>query len=120
LIHQLGTVGEVRHEALFHPAITLRKYPAETLQTDEDFCRAAGEIQGEFLVIHPTREGNARTIKLLTNLLAAQSGRPLLVYDQTAEGTRRYIEAAEAAFKREYAPMVKIIRAALTEGQKSR
>ena len=70
----------------------LRMYPAETLQTDEDFCRAAGEIQGEFLVIHPFREGNARTIKLLTNLLAAQTGRPLLVYDQTAEGTRRYID----------------------------
>ena len=37
-----------------------------------------------------------------------------------AQLASEYYEAAEAAFKREYAPMVKIIRAALTEAQKSR
>ena len=46
------------------------------------------------LEIHPSREGNARNIKLLTDLLAAlterqtdrQTDRPLLLYDQTEEG----------------------------------
>ena len=52
----------------------LAKYPAATLTNDEDFCRASAEIQGEFLAIHPFREGNARTIKLMNNLLAAQTG----------------------------------------------
>ena len=47
----------------------LRNYPARQIQDDAAFCAAAGEIQGEFLVIHPFREGNARTIKLATNLL---------------------------------------------------
>ena len=71
--------------------MVLRKYSPESLREDQAFCAAVGEIQGEFLVVHPFREGNARTIKLLTDLLAAQTGRPPLVYDQTEEGTRRYI-----------------------------
>ena len=56
----------------------LQKYPAKSLKEDEEFCGAVAEIQGEFLVIHPFREGNARTIKLMTDLLATQTGRPLL------------------------------------------
>lgn len=91
----------------------LRKHPATALRDDHAFCAALGEIQGEFLVIHPFREGNARTIKLASNLLAAQTGRPLLVYDQSEEGQRQYIEAAKAAFRRDYLPMTTIIRQAL-------
>jgi hypothetical protein len=44
----------------------LRRYPATKLSEDDDFCNAVAEIQGEFLVIHTSREGNARTIKLRT------------------------------------------------------
>ena len=80
----------------------LQKYPAAALRSDAAFCEAVGEIQGEFSVIHPFREGNARTIKLATNLLAAQTGRPLLVYDPSDEGQRQYTDAAKAAFKRKY------------------
>jgi cell filamentation protein len=92
---------------------TLQKYPAASLGTDETFCRAVGKIQGEFLVIHPLREGNARTIKVLTNLLAVQTGRPFLKYDQSETGAERYIAAAKAAFKKYYAPMVEVIQQAL-------
>ena len=81
------------------------------------FCAALGEIQGEFLVIHPFREGNARTIKLGADLLAAQTGRPLLLYDQSEGGQRQYIEAASAAFKRDYAPMIEVIRQALAQAR---
>ena len=61
-----------------------------------DLLRRA--IQGEFLVIHPFREGNARTIKLMTNLLAAQTDRPLLEYGTSQEKVERYTEGAKAAF----------------------
>ena len=83
---------------------------------DRAFCAAAGEIQGEFLVIHPFREGNARTIKLLTDLLATQTGRPLLIYEGSEEGQDRYIAAAKAAFKKDYTPMTEIIFQALAQG----
>jgi len=91
----------------------LRAYPATSLQEDAVFCRAVAQIQGEFLVIHPFREGNARTVKLLTDLLAAQSDRPLLRYDQTDAGRAAYIIAASQAFRHNYQPMETIIRQAL-------
>lgn len=92
----------------------LAKHPASALKSDDAFCAAVGEIQGEFLVIHPFREGNARTIKLMTDLLAAQTGRPPLVYDQSDEGQEHYIAAAMAAFRKRYRPMEEIIRQALS------
>lgn len=97
---------------------TLKKNHPERLETDDAFCDAAGEIQGEFLVIHPFREGNARTIKLMTDLLAAQTGRPLLVYNTTAAGVEEYIDAAKAAFKKQYEPMVRLIRQALDHARR--
>lgn len=91
----------------------LKRHPANSLTEDGRFCQAVAEIQGEFLVIHPFREGNARTVKLFTDLLAAETGRPLLVYEKTEAGQQRYARAADAAFKRDYAPMTQLIRAAL-------
>ena len=91
----------------------LAKYPPAALAEDDRFCAAVAETQGEFLVIHPFREGNARTIKLATNLLAAQTGRPLLVYDATDKGQERYIAAATAAFRQDYGPMIAVIGHAL-------
>lgn len=91
----------------------LQKYPASSLGDDAAFCTAAGEIQGEFLAIHPFREGNARTIKLLTNLLAAQTGRPLLTYDDSDAGRDRYIAAAQAAIVKDYRPMAEVMSDAL-------
>ena len=95
----------------------LAKYLAEKLRTDIEFCRAAAEIQGDFLVVHPFREGNARTIKLACDLLAVQTGRPVLLYDQSAAGSERYILAADQAFKRDYRLLESIILAALAAGR---
>lgn len=91
----------------------LRRYPAHMLTTDDVFCRAAAEIQGEFLVIHPFREGNARTIKLFTDVLASQTDRPPLRYDESDAGREQYIRAAIAAFEKGYSPMEELIREAL-------
>jgi cell filamentation protein len=91
----------------------LRSCDPTQLSDDDAFSEMVAMIQGEFLVIHPFREGNARTIKLATDLLAVQTGRLPLKYDQSDAGALAYIEAAKAAFKREYAPLVAIIRAAL-------
>ncbi len=96
---------------------TLRRHPPAALNSDSRFCQAVAEIQGEFLVIHPFREGNARTIKVLTNLLAAQTRRPMLKYDQSRQGGDRYIEAADAAFNRNYAPLEAVIEQALRTAQ---
>ena len=95
----------------------LRKYPADAIRDDDGFCAAAAEIQGEFLVIHPFREGNARAIKLATDILAAQTGRPLLAYDQTEQAAEEYIDAAKAAFKHQYGPLTAIIQRAFAQAR---
>ena len=99
----------------------LKKYPARVLETDDAFCAAIGEIQGEFLAIHPFREGNARTVKLMSNLLASQTGRRFLIYDDSTAGVERYITAASAALlKKDYQPMIQIIRVALARSRARR
>ena len=94
----------------------LKKYRPQSLVDDQAFCNAAAEIQGEFLVIHPFREGNARTVKLACDLLALQSDRPLLRYDESAAGREAYIAAAKAAFKHQYEPLARISAEALDRG----
>jgi cell filamentation protein len=91
----------------------LERYPASGLADDAAFCAAVGHVQGEFLAIHPFREGNARTIKLVTDLLAAQSQRPPLRYDMTRAGASKYVAAAKAAMLQDYGPMTTVISDAL-------
>ena len=98
----------------------LGRHPARALSDDNVFSAAVGEIQGEFLVVHPFREGNARTIKLVTDLLATQTGRPLLIYEGSEEGQDRYIAAAKAAFKKDYSPMTAIISQAVARARRGR
>jgi cell filamentation protein len=91
----------------------LQKRRAARIGDDDDFCRAAALIQGEFLTIHPFREGNARTIKLATDIVASQTGRPLLAYDQSVEGRQQYVRAARQAFGKNYDGLTRVIRDAL-------
>jgi hypothetical protein len=54
----------------------------------------------------------------MNNLLAAQTGRPLLRYDSTTKGRDAYIDAAKAALlKKDYTPLKTIIRDALERGK---
>lgn len=66
--------------------------PSE-LRSETDFCRAAARIHGEFIAVHPFREGNGRTARLACDLLAINAGLPILRYDRSAEGVDRYIHA---------------------------
>lgn len=96
----------------------MAQYSVSAIVSDGAFCSGIAHIQGEFLAIHPFREGNARTIKLVTNLLAVQSDRLPLRYDATSEGRDQYIDAAKAAILQDFRPMTEIIRVALTASRK--
>ena len=91
----------------------LQCHPPQKRFSDDEFCSIVALIQGEFLTIHPFREGNARTIKVLTDIFATQTDRPLLKYDETEAGQQAYIQAAIAAFGCDYQPMERIIQEAL-------
>ncbi len=100
-------------------AEVLRRYPASSLRDDGRFCEALGHIQGEFLAIHPFREGNARTIKLVTDLLAVQAGRLPLSYDDSDAGKQAYVDAAKAAMLKDFHPMTSLISKALNASKLS-
>ncbi|MBU4398510.1 MAG: hypothetical protein KKE86_04150, partial [Planctomycetes bacterium] len=51
------------------------------------------------------------------NMLRNKQGITDLVALQSEEGQRQYIEAAKAAFKQDYAPMIEIIRRALARAE---
>ena len=99
-------------------ADVLTKHTPDRLHDDAEFVKAAAEIQGEFLAIHPFREGNARTVKLCTDLLALRTGRPLLAYDTSPEACRHYIAGASYALHRkEYHILEQQITTALEAGR---
>ena len=84
----------------------------------------AAEVMGEFIAIHPFREGNGRTAFILGNLILMQNDLlPLDVYDRHRDQDR-YFKACEAArVHKNYTPMVSLVREwedAATERWKAR
>ena len=71
----------------------------------------AAEVMGEFIAIHPFREGNGRAAFILGNLILMQNDLlPLDVYDRQRD-QGRYFDACEAArVQKNYEPMASIIR----------
>ena len=71
----------------------------------------AAEVMGEFIAIHPFREGNGRAAFILGNLILMQNDLlPLDVYDRLRD-QGRYFEACEAArVQKDYVPIASLIR----------
>lgn len=92
----------------------LAKHAPVALKTDEQFCDAASEIHGEFIVVHPFWNGNHRTIQLAIDALARATGRPVLNYDRTEQARERFTRATEMAFRTvDYSLLKAIMREAL-------
>ena len=62
-----------RMDAFF---VDVNKGPRE----DESFHKFLSRIHGEFQLIHPFRDGNGRTGRIIMNLLALQRGYPIIFY----------------------------------------
>ena len=74
-----------------------------------DIARAIAEVHVELVLIHPFREGNGRTARLLATLMAFQAGLPTLDFTGIRGSTRReYFSAVQAGLDRNYAPMERI------------
>jgi cell filamentation protein len=74
----------------------------------------------ELILIHPFREGNGRTARLLADLMAMQANRPPLNYiaiDQTKnqQGFNDYILAIHAGLAGNYEPIQRIFKILLKQ-----
>jgi cell filamentation protein len=69
----------------------------------------------EFIRIHPFNNGNGRTGRILTNLVALKFGyQPLELYHREGNSRKTYIEAMKSADKGNFGPLTALIREELT------
>lgn len=75
----------------------------------EQVIKAIAVVHTELVLIHPFREGNGRVARLLSILMAVQSGLPPLDFSRIAgKKKKEYISAVHAGMSKNYAPMEKI------------
>jgi cell filamentation protein len=80
------------------------------------------EVQAEFIMIHPFREGNGRVARWVTDIMALQADRPILDYD--FEGVNglanraEYYRAMHVALQRlDYGPLAHLLTEALLRAE---
>lgn len=129
-IHQLA-LGELYAFAGKYRTVNMSKggflFPAasfipQSMQTFEDeillhlpdkytnksyLIKDIAKVQGELLFIHPFREGNGRTARILANLMVRKQGYKGLRFEKI--NFREYVIAVQQVSKKNYVPMEKII-----------
>ncbi len=87
----------------------LRRYTPCRFATTREQAEAMAVVHAELILIHPFREGNGRSSRLLATLMALQAGLPALDFGGIrGDEKRRYIAAIHAAMGREYGPMAAV------------
>ena len=90
--------------------LMLRPLPETYLDKDE-LIRDIALVHGELLFIHPFREGNGRTARLLADMMAQKQGHGKLRWEQVGRvNFDAYINAVQQAALDNRAPMEAIIR----------
>lgn len=78
--------------------------------SEEELINAIADVHAELLFIHPFREGNGRTARMLANLMAEKAGYDRLPFEifDNEEMFNRYVKAVQAAAGT-YEPMRELI-----------
>lgn len=72
-----------------------------------DLIKDIAKVHGELLFIHPFREGNGRTARLLANLMARKQGFTVLNFDKIQFDD--YVIAVQKVSEKDYSFMEKLI-----------
>ncbi len=101
--HLNASMEEFGREILVHLP---RKYTTKEQLIDE-----IAKVHAELLFIHPFREGNGRTARLLANIMMYQAGYEVLDFGKlhTDERFQQYITAVQAAALKNYDKMKEVI-----------
>jgi len=82
----------------------------------DEIALKIAEVHVEFLLLHPYREGNGRTARLLATIMAYQSGLPGIDFSfikSKGKEFDNYISAIQNGMKKDYNKMKNIILKAL-------
>ena len=78
---------------------------------DEKLIDDVAKVHGELLFIHPFREGNGRTARVLANLMVRKQGHNGLHFERIDERIfPQYVNAVQMVAERNYKPMREIIK----------
>jgi cell filamentation protein len=81
-------------------------------ESKSDLIQDIAIVHGELLFIHPFREGNGRTARILANLMCRKQGYKALKFELIDKKLfPLYIEAVQHSAKKEYGKMIEIIQA---------
>lgn len=78
--------GSLKRHTPCHPA------------SPDRLAEALAEVHVEFVLIHPFREGNGRTARILAVLMGLQAGLPALYFDRLSGRRRQEYFAAVRAW----------------------
>jgi cell filamentation protein len=73
-------------------------------------CQFVAEIMNELLAIHPFREGNGRTARILGSLVFLQNDLPPIAEWDRSRDETEYIDACKAGFLRNHGPLAAVLR----------
>jgi len=88
----------------------LNKLP-DVYSSEKELIETVAIVHGELLYIHPFREGNGRTARLLANLMVYKAGFDRLKFEKldNEEMLKKYIEAVQKVGLKQYQTMIDII-----------
>lgn len=77
----------------------------------EDLIKDIAIVHGELLFIHPFREGNGRTARVLANLMSRKAGYGSLKFDKVNKAVfEKYVIAVQKSADKDYSKMIEFIR----------
>jgi len=81
-------------------------------ESQEELISDIAIVHGELLFIHPFREGNGRTARLLANLMVRKAGYESLKFDRVGKKEfEEYVKGVQDCAKKDYSKMTDFIRA---------
>jgi len=99
----------------------LRKYTPCSFKSLERIVQALAEVHVELVLIHPFREGNGRVARILSTLMAAQAGLPMLNFkDITGRKRKEYFVAINNGLSRDYRLMERLFEEIIERSIKSK
>ena len=79
--------------------------------SSEQLIKDIAIVHGELLFIHPFREGNGRTARLLANLMSRKAGFESLQFEKIGNKEfEKYVIAVQRCVNKDYSNMVELIR----------
>jgi cell filamentation protein len=81
-------------------------------ESEDELISDVAKVHGELLFIHPFREGNGRTARILANLMVRKQGYKGLHFERIDEKNfSQYVNAVQMVAEKNYELMKEVIRA---------